>query len=119
VLNEVEQTIDHTIGELRQAVGPDGHLLMRTQYNALLRTGCQTPANTLLGTIVLEGAPGTVLDRGLNTRIREVAQKYDAQVIDLFLPFAASPNTLVAADCAHPSGLGHQLIAFLASQAFQ
>jgi lysophospholipase L1-like esterase len=119
LLNEVEQTIDHTIAELREAIGPNGHLLMRTQYNALMRTGCQTPANVLLGTITLEGAPGTVLDRGLNTRIREVAQKYDAQVIDLFLPFAVSPDTLVAADCIHPSGLGHQLIAFLASQAFQ
>jgi lysophospholipase L1-like esterase len=119
LLNEVEQTIDHTIRELRQAIGPNGHLLMRTQYNALLRTGCQTPANTLLGTIVLEGAPGTVLDRGLNTRIRAVAQKYDAQVIDLFLPFALNANTFVAADCIHPSGLGHQAIAVLAAQAFQ
>jgi lysophospholipase L1-like esterase len=119
LLNGVEQTIDRTIGELRQAVGPSGHILMRTQYNALLRAGCQTPAVALIGTITLEGAPGTVLDRGLNTRIRSIAQKYDAQVIDLFLPFAISPNTLVASDCIHPSGLGHQAIAFLASQAFQ
>ena len=119
LLNEVEQTIDHTISELREAVGPNGRILMRTQYNALLRTGCQTPAVALLGTITLEGAPGTVLDRGLNTRIRSVAQKYDAAVIDLFVPFAFSPNTLVAADCIHPSGLGYQVIAFLASQAFQ
>jgi len=119
LLNGVEATIDHTIRELREAVGPNGHILMRTQYNALLRTGCQTPAVALLGTVTLEGAPGTVLDRGLNTRIRSIAQKYDAQVIDVFLPFAISPNTLVASDCIHPSGLGHQVIAFLASQAFQ
>jgi lysophospholipase L1-like esterase len=119
LLNGVEATIDHTIRELREAVGPNGHILMRTQYNALLRTGCQTPAVALLGTVTLEGAPGTVLDRGLNTRIRSIAQKYDAQVIDLFVPFAFSPNTLVASDCIHPSGLGHQVIAFLASQAFQ
>ena len=119
LLNGVEQTIDHTIRELREAVGPNGHILMRTQYNALLRTGCQTPAAALLGTVTLEGAPGTVLDRGLNTRIRSIAEKYDAQVIDVFLPFAISPNTLVASDCAHPSGLGYQVIALLASQAFQ
>ena len=119
LLNGVEQTIDHTIRELRQAVGPNGHILMRTQYNALLRAGCQTPAVALLGTIFLEGAPGTVLDRGLNTRIRSVAQTHDAEVIDLFLPFAINANTWVAADCIHPSGLGHQAIAFLASQAFQ
>ena len=118
LLNGVEQTIDHTIAQLRQAIGPNGHLLMRTQYNALLRTGCQTPANILLGTIVLEGAPGTVLDRGLNTRIRALAQKYNASVIDLFLPFAANANTFIAADCIHPSGLGYQAIAALAAQAF-
>jgi len=119
LLNGVEQTIDHTIRELREAAGPNGHILMRTQYNALLRTGCQTPAVALLGTVTLEGAPGTVLDRGLNTRIRSIAEKYDAQVIDVFLPFAISPNTLVASDCIHPSGLGYQVIALLASQAFQ
>jgi len=119
LLNEVEQTIDHTIAALRDAVGPGGHILMRTQYNSLLRTGCQSPENVLLGTVTLEGAPGTVLDRGLNTRIRSIAQKYNAQVIDLFVPFAIGANQLVAADCIHPSGLGYQMIALLASQAFQ
>jgi lysophospholipase L1-like esterase len=119
LLNGVEQMIDHTIRELREAAGPNGHILMRTQYNALLRAGCQTPAVALIGNITLEGAPGTVLDRGLNTRIRSIAQKYDAQVIDLFLPFAINANTWVADDCIHPSVLGHQAIAFLASQAFQ
>jgi lysophospholipase L1-like esterase len=119
LLNEVEQTIDHTIAELREAVGPNGRILMRTQYNPLLRAGCQSQANALLATVTLEGAPGTVLDRGLNTRIRSIAQKYDARVIDLFLPFAVSANTLVSSDCIHPSGLGYQAIAFLASQAFQ
>jgi hypothetical protein len=47
-----------------------------------------------------------------------VAAKYDAQVVDLFLPFAAAANTLVAADCTHPSGTGHQVISVLSSAAF-
>jgi lysophospholipase L1-like esterase len=119
LLNEVEQTIDLTIGQLRSALGPQAVILMRTQYNALLKPGCApTPEAALLATATLEGAPGTVLDRGLNQRIREVAANHDAQVVDLFLPFAAAADTLVAADCAHPSGTGHQAIAVLSSAAF-
>ena len=119
LLNEVEQTIDLTIRQLRAALGPQAVILMRTQYNALFKTGCApTPEAALLATATLEGAPGTVLDRGLNQRIREVAAKYDAQVVDLFLPFAGAADTLVAADCTHPSGTGHQAIAVLSSAAF-
>jgi lysophospholipase L1-like esterase len=59
-----------------------------------------------------------VLDRGLNDRIRSVAEKYGAQVVDLFLPFAVSANTLVAADCIHPSGVGYQAIAMLSGSSF-
>lgn len=118
LLNEIEQTIDRTIRRLRDALGPDAVILMRTQYNALLRTGCSTPENAALGTVALEGLEGTVLDRGLNDRIRSVAEKYDAQVVDLFVPFAVSADTLVAADCIHPSGVGYQAIALLSGSAF-
>jgi hypothetical protein len=103
---------------LRDAVGPGGHILMRTQYNALLRTGCATPEIALLGTIALEGLPGSVLDRGLNTRIRSLAERHGAQVVDVFLPFAAQADLLVSADCIHPNGLGYQAIAALAALAF-
>ena len=115
LLNEVEQTIDRTIRGLREALGPDVAILMRTQYNALLRTGCAPPDIAALGTVALEGLDGTILDRGLNDRIRSVAEKYGAQVVDLFVPFAVSANTLVAADCIHPSGVGYQAIAMLSS----
>ena len=87
--------------------------------NALLRTGCApSPEAAALGTIVLEGQPDTVLDRGLNDRIRSVAERYNAQVVDIFGPFAALADTLVSSDCIHPSGAGYQAIAVSAGQAF-
>jgi lysophospholipase L1-like esterase len=118
LLNDVEVTIDHTIAALRRAVGPEGRILMRTQYNALARSGCATPDVVALGNATLEGVPGTLLDRGLNDRIRTVAAKYDAQVVDLFLPFLIQADTLVAADCIHPNGLGYQAILLLSEGAF-
>jgi lysophospholipase L1-like esterase len=99
LLNHIEQTIDHMIRELREAVGPEGVILMRTQYNGPLRSGCPADA-AALAAITLEGFEGSVLDRGLNDRIRSVAEKYDAQVVDLYLPFAVNANNLVSADCA-------------------
>jgi lysophospholipase L1-like esterase len=118
LLNETEQTIDRTIRQLRAALGPDAVILMRTQYNALLRAGCPNQQAAAVGTAALEGAPGTVLDRGLNDRIRSVAAKYGAQVVDVFPAFAINANTLVAADCIHPSGAGYQVIAALSNAAF-
>ena len=118
LLNETEQRIDRTIRRLRESLGPAAMILMRTQYNALLRQNCASTEVAALGSVTLEGADGTVLDRGLNDRIRSVAEKYGAQVVDLFLPFAISANTLVAADCTHPSGAGHQAIAMLTGAAF-
>jgi lysophospholipase L1-like esterase len=118
LLNEVEQTIDRTIRALRAALGPDAVILMRTQYNAFLRTGCAPPEVAALANVTLEGAQGTVLDQGLNDRIRSVAAKYDAQVVDVFVPFAVNANTLVSPDCVHPSGVGHQVIATLSGAAF-
>jgi lysophospholipase L1-like esterase len=118
LLNEVEQTIDRTIAQLRRAVGPNARILMRTQYNAFRRAGCGPPEVIALAHITLEGDSNTVLDRGLNNRIRSVAQKHRASVIDLYLPFAANANALVSSDCIHPSGAGYQAIAALASTAF-
>jgi lysophospholipase L1-like esterase len=118
LLNETEQTIDRTIGDLRQRLGPNAVILMRTQYNAFLKPGCATPDVAALGNATLEGLPGSVLDRGLNDRIRSVAAKYAAKVVDLFLPFAAKADTFVASDCVHPSGAGYQAIATLSGAAF-
>lgn len=118
LLNEIEQTIGRTIKQLREALGPNAVILMRTQYNALLRTGCATADVAGLASVTLEGLEGTVLDRGLNDRIRSVAATYHARVVDLFFPFAANANTFVAVDCIHPSGAGYQAIATLSGAAF-
>jgi lysophospholipase L1-like esterase len=37
LLNEFEQTADHTLRELRQTAGPNAPLYVRTQYNPLLK----------------------------------------------------------------------------------
>jgi lysophospholipase L1-like esterase len=118
VLNQSEQTIDRTVRELRQVLGPSAVILMRTQYNALLRPGCATAEIANLGSATLEGLPGTILDRGLNDRIRAVAQLYGAQVVDVFFPFALNAGALVSPDCIHPSGAGYQAIAAMSWAAF-
>jgi len=118
LLNATEATIDKTIATLRQAAGPEGRILMRTQYNAIAKSGCQPPAAVALGDAVLEGVPGTVLDEGLNDRIRAIAAKYGAQVVDLFIPFRINPDAFVAADCVHPSAAGYGLITSLFQAAF-
>ena len=118
LLNEVEQTIDRTIRRLRDVLGPDAVILMRTQYNGLLKSGCATAEAAALATLTLEGLDGSVLDRGLNDRIVSVAEKYDAHVVPLFLPFALSADTLVSPDCVHPSTAGHHAIATATWNAF-
>ena len=118
LLNEVEATIDKTIATLRQAAGPDGRILMRTQYNAIARSGCQPPEAVALGDAVLEGVPGTVLEEGLNDRIKAIAAKYDAQVVDLYGPFRINSDALVAADCIHPNSAGYALITALFEAVF-
>ena len=118
LLNEVEHTIDRTISRVRRTGGPDARILMRTQYNALARSGCAAPDAVLLGNATLEGVPGTVLERGLNDRIRTVADRYGAQVVDLFFPFVLNANVLVSVDCVHPSGAGYKAILTFFQAAF-
>ena len=118
LLNGIEATVDKTIATLRQAVGTEGRILMRTQYNAIARSGCQPPEAVALGDAVLEGVPGTVLEEGLNDRIRAIAAKYGAQVVDLYGPFRINPDALVSADCIHPNSAGYALITSLFEATF-
>jgi lysophospholipase L1-like esterase len=112
LLNEYEQTVDHALRDLREAAGPNAPLYVRTQYNPLMKTVCGGPTLPLaqLANAVLEGSPSPRLDRGMNVRLRELAHKYHAKVIDTFLPFYLNADTLVAADCVHPNDTGHTAI---------
>ena len=68
----------------------------------------------------LEATPAhglKLLQRGLNTRLRELAARYDARVIDTYLPFRLTPDALIAGDCVHPNDLGHATIFELAKMA--
>jgi lysophospholipase L1-like esterase len=110
LLDEMEQTIDLTLKGLRTAAGTESRILMRTQYNPLRRTACAPPEQVQLGDAALEGAEGTILTRGLNDRIRTVAARRGADVVELFTAFAADPDGLIAEDCVHPNGAGYDVI---------
>lgn len=111
LLNEFEQTADHTLRELRKTAGPET-LYVRTQYNPLLKATCGGPTLPLaqLANAVLEGSPSPRLERGMNDRLRELAHKHGAKVIDTFVPFYLNPDALIADDCVHPNDAGHAVI---------
>jgi lysophospholipase L1-like esterase len=111
LLNEIEHMMDLTLGTLRKVAGPNANILVRTQYNPLLRDSCGGPNDPLaqLANVVLEGG-APFLASGLNDRIRAVAAKHGARVAEIFLAFFIAPNTLVADDCIHPNDAGHAVI---------
>lgn len=112
LLNKVEHIGDRALKFLRSAAGPDSTILVRTQYNPLLRDICGGPSHPLahLANVVLEGGADPFLVRGLNDRIRDLAAKHGARVAEIFLPFYLYPDTLISDDCVHPSDAGHKVI---------
>lgn len=111
LLNEVEQSINLTLGALRAVAGPTAKILVRTQYNPLWKDACGGLADpqAQLAHLVLEGeAP--LLARGLNDRIHDVAQKHGAKVADIYLAFFVGRNTLIDDDCIHPNDAGYAVI---------
>jgi lysophospholipase L1-like esterase len=118
LLDEVEQRMDLALKELRRAA-PQATILVRTQYNALRGTGCAPPDLVALADAALEAPPGSVIrDGGLNWRLRAVAAKNGAKVIEIFLPFAFFGDAVLAGDCIHPNDAGYNLIVFQAITAF-
>jgi hypothetical protein len=84
-----------------------------------VRPGCDPLGAAFLGHIALEGLAGSVLNEGgLNDRIRSVAVRYGARVVDPYVPFWVNASTLISSDCVHPSGAGHQALAMLSGTAF-
>ena len=110
LLAEVEQHADVTLRTLRSVAGSEAVVLVRTEYNPLLKAGCDPDGRAALGNAALEGAPGTLLTRGLNDRLRALADKYGAKVVEIFEAFALYPDALISADCIHPNDAGYQVI---------
>lgn len=110
LLDEKEHAIDLTLKTLRSFAGPNTRILVRTQFNPLLKTGCDARGPRDLANAALEGLPGSPLADGLNDRIRTVAGRHGATVVELFDAFALNPDALVAADCVHPNDAGYNLI---------
>jgi len=96
-------------------------ILLRTEHNPFLKDSCGGPSDPLaqLANLVLEGSDMTFLTSGLNDRIRDVAARYDAKVIEVFEVFASKPNELISDDCIHPNDAGHGEIFEAAVEAFQ
>jgi lysophospholipase L1-like esterase len=120
LLTNVERLLDLTVRRIR-AAGPNIPILLRTEFNPFLRASCGGPTADLaqLANLVLEGSDDVpLLASGLNDRIRDVAARYNAEVIEIFLLFASNPNALVADDCIHPNDAGHAAIYAAAVSAF-
>lgn len=112
LLNEIEHTIDLMLSMLRDAADPDTTILVRTQYNPLLKSTCGGPADpqAQLANVVLEGGAPPFLVRGLNDRLRYLAAQHGGKVVEIFLAFALNADALIANDCVHPNDLGHAVI---------
>lgn len=120
LLNNVEMLLDLTVRRLR-AAGPSIPILLRTEHNPFLKESCGGPTSGLaqLANLALEGSDDVpLLASGLNDRIRDVAARYNAKVIETFSLFASNPNNLVADDCIHPNDSGHAVIYAAAVSAF-
>jgi lysophospholipase L1-like esterase len=120
LLNNVEVLLDQMVRRLRAAAGPNDVILLRTEFNPFLKQGCDNPPGiSQLANLALEGSNIVpFLTSGLNDRIRDVAARYDAKVIEIFMEFAENPNELVAADCFHANDAGHDVIFEAAKAAF-
>jgi lysophospholipase L1-like esterase len=120
LLNNMEALLDQMVRRLR-AAGPSNPILLRTEHNPFLKATCGGPAGGLaqLANLVLEGSDNVpFLASGLNDRIRDVATRYNAKVIEVFSLFASNPDGLVADDCIHPNDAGHAVICEAAVFAF-
>jgi lysophospholipase L1-like esterase len=120
LLNNVEMLLDLIVRRLR-AADPTMPILLRTEHNPFLKESCGGPTGGLaqLANLSLEGSDEVpLLASGLNDRIRDVAARYDAKVIETFSLLASNPDALIADDCIHPNDSGHAVIYAAAVAAF-
>ncbi|GEL98183.1 hypothetical protein CTE05_17300 [Cellulomonas terrae] len=110
-----EARYDEILATLRAAAGRDTVILAMTYYNPLpyCALGAADPATArVLGDFILEGGDIGLgaLPLGFNDRLRVVADRYDAVVVDTFGTLGDG-DFVGGADCVHPDGDGHRALA--------
>ena len=110
-----ETRYDEILATLREAAGPDTAILAMTYYNPLpyCALGAANPgAARVLGDFILEGGDVGLgpMPLGFNDRLRQVADRYDAIVVDTFGTLGDG-DFVGGSDCVHPDGDGHRALA--------
>jgi len=103
------------LGTLRRAAGPGTVILAMTYYDPLpyCALGAADPAGArVLGDFILEGGDIGLgaLPLGFNDRLRQVADRYGAIVVDTFGTLGDG-DFVGGTDCVHPDGDGHRALA--------
>lgn len=103
------------LATLRAAAGPETTILAMTYYNPLpyCALGAADPATArVLGDFILEGGDIGLgaMPLGFNDRLRQVADRYDAVVVDTFGSLGDG-DFVGGTDCVHPDGDGHRALA--------
>jgi lysophospholipase L1-like esterase len=109
ILVAYEDNLDDIFSTIR-AFSPNAVLLVRNQFNPLMREDCQYHAAADLASAALAGAGGPPIPEGLNGILKRKAEEYDGHIVEIFMPFAIDPNTLVGTDCVHPTQAGYDVI---------
>jgi lysophospholipase L1-like esterase len=110
------------LATLRESAGPRAAILAMTYYNPLpfCALGAADPATArALGDFILEGGDIGLgpMPLGFNDRLRLVAVRYGAVVVDTFGALGAG-DFVGGADCVHPDGDGHRVLAGVFARTF-
>lgn len=109
ILVAYEDNIDDTFSAIR-GFSPEAVLLVRNQFNPLIRGDCKFNFVAGLAHIALNGNAETPITEGLNGILERKAEEYDGIIVDIILPFHEDPETLIGEDCVHPSIAGYDEI---------
>ncbi|KQR17350.1 hypothetical protein ASF78_08690 [Cellulomonas sp. Leaf334] len=117
-----EDRYDQILARLRESAGPGTVILAMTYYNPLpfCDLGAGNPDTArVLGDFILEGGDIGLgaMPLGFNDRLRQVADRYGAVVVDTFGTLGAG-DFVGGADCVHPDGDGHRALAGVFARTF-
>lgn len=110
ILSSAEKNLDTILGRLRTAAGPANRILVLTYANSKASPGCAAANEVALFEGALEGVPNSTIPNGLNDRIRDLANRYDAEVVELGKVLLPANGGTIARDCIHPTASGYKLI---------